>query len=338
MIRFNNDYNLTAHPAVLEAINELGRSTYPGYGFDEVCDRGIAAVKKAVGRDDVDVHFFPGATQANFIVIKAALNSVQSIICADTGHINAHEAASVENTGHKIIGLPNTDGKITASQIKEEAQKYYDEGEREYLTEPGLVYISFATEDGTLYSLEELKAISAVCKEYNMVLFVDGARMGYGLGSSENDISLNDFATLTDVFYLGGTKCGAMFGEAVVVVNEKLKHRFKTYMKQNGAVLAKGWLLGIQFEALLKDGLYFDITRQADEYAMEIREAFRKKGIREKVVSPTNQQFIVLSDEQKAALSKDFIFEEMGECVRFCTSWGTTREETDALIKAIENL
>jgi len=338
MIRFNNDFNLMAHEKVLEALAQIKDKSYTSYGTDEWCEKAAAVIKRAVECPQAEVFFLPGATQANFIVAKAALNPIQSIICADTGHIQCHEAGSIETIGHKMLALPNSDGKISAEQIRQEASKYFDGGEVEFLTEPHLVYISFATEQGTIYSLRELEEISAVCKKYGMLLFVDGARLGYGLGSYENDVKLTDFARLADVFYIGGTKCGAMFGEALVITNKALQRKFKSYMKQSGAVLAKSWLMGVQFCALMEDGLYFDITRRADELAMQIRDAFRKKGIKEAVVSPTNQQFVVLSEEQKEALSKDFAFEDEGNCVRFCTSWGTTQEDVDTLIAAIEKL
>ena len=338
MLRFNNDYNQTAHEAVLKIMTESAAGNFAGYGADECCEKAAELIRDLVKAPTAAVHFIPGATQTNLIVIAAALSPIQSVICADTGHINAHEAASIENTGHKIIALPNTDGKITAAQIEGEAAKYYQDGEAEYLTEPRLVYISFPAEFGTLYSLTELQAIAAVCRKYKLILFVDGARMGYGLGADGNDVTLPDLAALADAFYIGGTKCGCMFGEALVITDKNLQRKFKTYMKQNGAVLAKGWLLGMQFYALLKDGLYFTITRRADELAMRLQAAFRAKGIKEAVVSQTNQQFVVLTAEQKAQLAKEFIFEEMGELTRFCTSWGTKEEDVQTLIAAIERL
>ncbi len=343
MIRFNNDYNRGAHTSVLKALANTNAQSYGGYGEDEWCDKASFIIRNLLDRPDAEVKFFPGATQANFIVIDAALNPVQSVIAADTGHINCHEAASIENTGHKILQLPNTDGKITAAQIKACAAAYYDADEPEYLTEPKMVYISFPTEQGTLYSLDELTAIHDVCEKYGMYLFVDGARMGYGLGSEKNDVTLKDFAELADVFYIGGTKCGALFGEAVIITATSIKRRFKAYMKQNGAVLAKGWLLGLQFATLLESGEYFSITRRADELAMRIKKAFAENGIPEWVDSYTNQQFVILTDEQKSALSEKFIFEEenrteRGTVVRFCTSWATTEEEVNTLISEISKL
>ena len=343
MIRLNNDYNRGAHPSILKALADTNAHSYGGYGEDEWCDKASFIIRNLLDRPDAEVKFFPGATQANFIGIDAALSPVQSVISADTGHINCHEAASIENTGHKILALPNTDGKITAAQIKACAAAYYDADEPEYLTEPKMVYISFPTEQGTLYSLDELTAIHDVCEKYGMYLFVDGARMGYGLGSEKNDVTLKDVAELADVFYIGGTKCGALFGEAVIITATALKRRFKAYMKQNGAVLAKGWLLGLQFATLLENGEYFAITKRADELAMRIKKAFAENGIPEWVDSYTNQQFVILTDEQKEKLGEKYIFESQGKVkngtvVRFCTSWATTKEEVDGLINEIMNL
>ena len=344
MIRFNNDYNRGALESILDGLTEINAASYAGYGEDQWCGRAEAVIKKLIAREDAMIKFIPGATQANIVAIAAALSPVQSVIAADTGHINCHEAASIENTGHKILQLPNADGKLTSRQIAACAAEYYEGGAPEYLTEPKLVYISFPTEQGTLYSKGELRAISEACKKYGMYLFVDGARMGYGLGASVNDVTLKDLAELTDVFYIGGTKCGAMFGEAVILVNEELKRHFKTYMKQNGAVLAKGWLLGLQFYTLLKDGTYFTITKKADEQAMRIKEAFHKKEIPEYMGSYTNQQFVILSKEQEEKLSQKYIFELDGvlpdgrSVVRFCTSWSTTDEEVNELVQDIQAL
>lgn len=343
MIRLNNDYNRGAFPSILRELANTNGTGFAGYGEDTWCQKAKAVIAELVACPDADIRFFPGATQANLVVIAAALSSVQSVIAADTGHINCHEAASVENTGHKILELPNTDGKITAEQIADLAAAYYDGGEPEFLTEPKMVYLSFPTERGTLYSKKELEAIHDVCRRYGMYLFVDGARMGYGLGAAENDLTLRDFAALCDVFYIGGTKCGALFGEAVVITAPALKRRFKAYMKQHGAVMAKGWLMGLQFAVMLESGEYFRETQRADALAMRVKEAFVKKGVLLWVDSPTNQQFVILSDAQKAALAQSYCFEEMGAAengfvVRFCTSWATTDDEIAALIADIERL
>lgn len=343
MIRFNNDYNHGAFESVLKELFATNGTSYAGYGEDEWCAKAESIIKKLVSNEDALIKFVPGATQANLVVISAALSPVQSVIAADTGHINCHEAASIENTGHKILELPNTDGKIDARQIAACAAAYYDGGTPEYLTEPKLVYLSFPTEKGTLYSKRELREISEVCKHYGMYLFVDGARMGYGLGSERNDLTLRDFAELSDVFYIGGTKCGALFGEALVITEASLKYRFKAHMKQNGAVLAKGWLMGLQFAVMLQNGEYFERTKRADELAMQIKTAFERKGVPFWVDSFTNQQFVILSDSQKEALAKGYYFEEegtvpQGTVVRFCTSWATTQAEVDALVADIAKL
>lgn len=343
MIRFNNDYNHGAFESVLKELAATNGTSYAGYGEDEWCAKAESIIKKLVSNEDALIKFVPGATQANLVVISAALSPVQSVIAADTGHINCHEAASIENTGHKILELPNTDGKIDARQIAACAAAYYDGGTPEYLTEPKMVYLSFPTEKGTLYSKRELREISEVCKRYGMYLFVDGARMGYGLGSERNDLTLRDFAELCDVFYIGGTKCGALFGEALVITEASLKYRFKAHMKQNGAVLAKGWLMGLQFAVMLQNGEYFERTKRADELAMQIKTAFERKGVPFWVDSFTNQQFVILSDSQKEALAKGYYFEEegtvpQGTVVRFCTSWATTQAEVDTLVAYIAKL
>lgn len=343
MIRFNNDYNHGAFESVLKELAATNGTSYAGYGEDEWCAKAESVIKKLVSNEDALIKFVPGATQANLVVISAALSPVQSVIAADTGHINCHEAASIENTGHKILELPNTDGKIDARQIAACAAAYYDGGTPEYLTEPKMVYLSFPTEKGTLYSKRELREISEVCKRYGMYLFVDGARMGYGLGSERNDLTLRDFAELCDVFYIGGTKCGALFGEALVITEASLKYRFKAHMKQNGAVLAKGWLMGLQFAVMLQNGEYFERTKRADELAMQIKTAFERKDVPFWVDSFTNQQFVILSDSQKEALAKGYYFEEegtvpQGTVVRFCTSWATTQAEVDALVADIAKL
>lgn len=344
MIRFNNDYNHAAHPNILAALQQVSGEDYPGYGADIWCERAAALIREKIGREDAAVHFLPGATQANFIVHAAALNPIQSVISAETGHVNRHEAGSIENTGHKILELPGKDGKLSAEQVRACASAYYDEGEAEFLTEPKMVYISFSTEYGTLYSKAELQALHEVCEHYGMYLFVDGARLGYALGAETNDVTLADLAELADIFYIGGTKCGAMFGEALIILNDSLKRHFKTYMKQNGAVLAKGWLLGLQFYTLLKDNTYFEITKKADAQAMEIKRAFAEKGIPFYMESFTNQQFVILTDAQCAALGEKYIYEpdhrtEDGrQVVRFCTSWSTTDEEVKMLVEDIQKL
>ena len=341
MIRFNNDYNHGAFASILKELGATNSTSYAGYGEDEWCDKAETIIKKLVDDDDALIKFIPGATQANYVVIAAALSSVQSVIAADTGHINCHEAASIENTGHKILELPNTDGKITAQQIAACAKAYYDQDEPEYLTEPKMVYLSFPTEKGTLYSKKEIKEIHDVCTKYGMYLFVDGARMGYGLGSEKNDLTLKDFAELTDVFYIGGTKAGLLCGEAVVFTGKCMPKHFLTRVKQHGALLAKGRLLGVQFDALFTDDLYLAIGKNAIETAAVLKEGLKKKGYQFFIDSPTNQQFVVLENSRMEELKKDVQFgfwekaDDSHTVVRFATSWATRMEDVQKLLSLL---
>ena len=344
MIRFNNDYNISAHPAVLEALAKDAGNSYPGYMIDPWCEKAYAEIQKYIKCPEAEIHFAVGGTQANYIICDVCLKPVESVICADTGHIHVHEAGSIENTGHKIEALPGKDGKISAKAIDAAVSKARNSEVHDHITQPGMVYISFPTEFGSIYTKKELKDIRKVCDKYGLYLFIDGARLGYGLGSPACDLSIAELTNLADIYYIGGTKCGAMFGEAIVVRNKNLQPMFRNYLKQAGAILAKGWLLGLQFYTLFKDGLYFDITKTAVDYALQIKDAFNKKGIPSYIDSPTNQQFIVLSKAQAKKLSKNFIYEnedvlEDGSLVvRFCPSWATTKEDAEALIKAIEKL
>lgn len=344
MIRFNNDYSRGAHPAVLQALETTNASSYGGYGVDPWCEKAADEIKKYLACPEAAVHFLVGGTQTNVTAIAACLRPYQSVISAETGHIHAHETGAIEHGGHKILTLPSADGKITAAQIDAVGAEYRSSPIQEHITRPKLVYISFPTEYGAVYSLQELTDIRAVCSKYGMYLFVDGARMGYGLGAAGADVTLKDFARLTDIFYIGGTKCGALFGEALVITNPSLKPDFRSFIKQNGAMLAKGWLLGLQFSVLFENGLYFDICRRAVERAMEIKAAFARRGIPAYIDSPTNQQFVVLTHPQIEALEGKYTFEpdhavdEGHMCVRFCTSWATTEAEAAALIADIEKL
>lgn len=344
MIRFNNDYNHGAHPAVLEALQKTNTESYGGYGQDEWCDRASVEIKKYINCPQAAVHFLVGGTQANYIVIASALRPYQGVLCAESGHIHVHETGAVENCGHKVLALPHENGKITADQIRHEAELYKTSVVQEHIVEPKMVYLSYPTEYGTIYSKAELEAIHKVCQEYGMYLFIDGARLGYGLAAESADLTIADIAKYTDVFYCGGTKCGLLFGEAVVITNPELQPFFRSYMKQNGALLAKGWLLGVQFYTMFKDGLYFDITEQAVKQAMHIKAAFAKRGIPAMIESDTNQQFVILENAQMEKLSQNYIFEyekkidDTHTAVRFCTSWSTLEEEVDALVADIQKL
>ncbi len=341
MYQFQCDYNEGAHPRIMERLMETNFEQTVGYGEDHYCEAARAAVRKAVGREDVDVHFLVGGTQANATVISSILRPYQGVLCATTGHINVHETGAIEHGGHKVLALEAVDGLLSAALIREAIEAHCAEDGPEHTVQPGMVYISFSSEVGTVYSLSQLREISAVCREYGLPLFIDGARMGYGLASEGCDVSLSDIAALADVFYLGGTKQGALFGEAVVIVNDALKKDFRYCIKQNGGMLAKGRLLGIQFLTLFEDGLYFQLSEHAVSQAMRIRDAFKSKGFGFLVQSPSNQQFPILDNATMERLSSDFLFsfwqkvDDTHTAVRFCTSWATRPEAVDALIAAL---
>lgn len=344
MIRWNNDYSHGAHPAVLKALTETNGFSFEGYGLDECCQRAAEEIRTLLKAPDADIHFLTGGTQTNMTVISAALRPYQGVLSPVSGHIHAHETGAVEHTGHKILPLSGKNGKLTAEAVRAAAEGYRSSDVREHIVQPKMVYLSFPTEVGTLYNRKELEALRAVCDEYGMYLFLDGARLGYGLGARGNDVTLPDLARLTDVFYIGGTKCGALFGEAVVITHPALKEDFRSSMKQNGGMLAKGWLLGLQFDALLRGGLYFDITHRADEMALTLRRAFEDRKIPLYVESVTNQQFVILTSDQMERLSRRHIFsyqERLGDdrhCVRFCTSWSTREEDLQVLLEDIQRL
>ena len=350
MLRFECDYGEGAAPAVLDLLQQTNFDQTPGYGEDEYCAKAAAQIRSLCDAPDADVHFFVGATQANLTVIAAALKPWQGVLCADSGHIHVHETGAVEATGHKCLALPGKNGKITARQVRKAVEEHRANASHEHEVQPGMVYISNPTEVGTLYNKEELTELSAACYELGLYLFVDGARMAYGLTSPANDLSLQDYAALCDVFYLGGTKCGALFGEAVVITNDDLKPDFRYCIKQHGGMLAKGRLLGEQFLALLdgEDGgetsLYFTMARHANEQALHICAAFEAKGCKVLHDSPTNQQFFVLPDEWYAKLTERYAMTHMGKpdkhhtAVRICTSWATKDETVEQLIEDVNAL
>lgn len=344
MIRMNNDYNHAAHPAVLKVLWESQNTAYPGYGEDSWCEKAAKAISSHLGGIETKIYFFVGGTPANQNLIDAALHPWQSVLSAENGHINAHEGGSIEHIGHKVIALPGKEGKLTATAIRSAMEDYEKSGKAEWLTQPKLVYISSPSEYGTIYSLEELTAIHEVCAKYGLYLFLDGARMAYYLTAPGCDVTLADIARLTDAFYIGGTKCGALMGEAMVLVNPALWAYFRTSMKQNGSILAKGWLLGLQFYTLFKDNLYFALAQKANTQAQRIQKAFLDKDIPLLVNSPTNQQFVIVTNAQAAQLQKKVICEPEGSvddghlCLRLCTSWSTTDEEIEAVLEAIRAL
>ena len=344
MIQFQCDYNEGAHPLIIKRLTETNMEQTVGYGEDPHCEKARRLIKQACQSDNADVHFLVGGTQANTTVIAHILRPYQGVLAATSGHINVHETGAIESTGHKVLAIPTEDGKLTAKQIDEAMQAHIHEDGPEHMVQPGMVYLSFPTEIGTIYSHDELKAIRTVCNKHDLPLFVDGARLGYGLCSPECDLTLPQLAQLADVFYIGGTKVGALFGEAVVIMNEALKRDFRYSIKQHGGMLAKGRLLGLQFATLFTGNLYFDIAQHAIDEAMRIKAALQAKGIGFLIDSPTNQQFPIFTDTQIATLSEHFMLslwqriDEEHTAMRICTSWATKTESTDALIRAIENL
>lgn len=344
MIRFECDYNTGAHPAILQRLLETNEEQTPGYGEDPYCESAREKIRALCQNKTVDVHFLMGGTQTNLTVIAAVLRPWQGVLCADTGHINVHESGAIEATGHKVLPLPSRDGKITAEQVQAALETHWKDENHEHTVQPGMAFLAYPTENGTLYSREELAALSAVCRRFHLPLYLDGARLGYGLAANGGDLTLADLTKLCDVFYIGGTKIGALFGEAVVISSDALKPDFRYLMKQRGAMLAKGRLLGLQFDTLFTDHLYETISRHAVEQAQRIRSAFLKKGIPLLFDSPTNQQFPILHQDQQAFLSQNFSFcywekvDENRDSVRFCTSWATRDEDVTALIQAIEQM
>ena len=341
MIQFQCDYNEGAHPLIMQRLLESNMEQTIGYGEDHYCNQARALIKQACQSDSIDVHFLVGGTQTNTTVISHTLRPYQGVLTAVSGHINVHETGAIESTGHKVLSIATPDGKLTATQIEDAVLAHQHEDGPEHMVQPGMVYISFPTEVGTVYTLEELESISAVCRKYALPLFVDGARLGYGLCSPESDITLPQLATLVDVFYIGGTKVGALFGEAVVISNESLKRDFRYSIKRHGGMLAKGRLLGIQFAQLFTDNLYMQIAQHAIDEAMRIKAALQAKGIKFLIDSPTNQQFPILSNAQYEELSKKYLFsfwqrvDEEHTAVRICTSWATKSENVDCLIEDI---
>ena len=340
---FHNDYNAMCHEKVMEKLLKIQQVTKPGYSEDDCCRQAAQLIRNLCKNDDLAVHFLVGGTQTNLTVIAAALRPHHAVIGAESAHINVHETGAIEATGHKVIAFPSADGKITAKQILECVVSHNSSGDFEHMAKPKMVYISNTTELGTIYSLAELEAISSVCKQYGLYLFVDGARLGYGLTAEDNDVTLVDLARLCDVFYIGGTKCGAMFGEAVVISNPAIAEDFRYMIKQRGGMLAKGWLLGAQFQALLEDGLYFSITQHANRLADRIRSTLSESGYPLLVPGTTNQIFPILPDALLEKLSAEFTFSEMQRIdsehrvVRFCTSWASKEEDVDALCAALKN-
>ncbi len=337
-LAFDSDYMEGAHPAIMARMMETNFEQTPGYGMDHYCASAREKIRKACGTPDAAVHFMVGGTHTNITVIDGLLRPHEGVISTRMGHISVHEAGGVEATGHKVLVVPDIDAKLTARAVRQYLQDFYNDQTHEHMAWPGMVYISHPTEYGTLYTKEELSQLDELCAEYNIPLFLDGARMGYGLTADHTDLTLEDIASYCDVFYIGATKVGALFGEAVVIPSPTLIPRFYTLMKQHGGMLAKGRLLGIQFDTLFTDDLYFKIARHAIDMAMKLRSAFIEKGYRLFIDSPTNQQFIIVENTQMAKLAEKVSFsfwekvDESHTAIRFATSWATREEDVDALI------
>lgn len=340
MYSFNNDYSEGAHPRILQAMIEANLVQNAGYSLDSHTEHAKELIKKEIRREDVDIHLIVGGTQTNLLTISAALRPHQAVICAETGHINVHETGAIEATGHKVLGYHTADGKLTATAI----QKSLDWHTDEHMVQPKMVYISNSTEVGTQYSKAELEALSHFCRQNGLYLFLDGARLGAALTSSVNDLTLADIAALVDVFYIGGTKNGILFGEALVICSPDLKQDFRFMLKQRGAMLAKGWLLGIQFEELFQNHLFYEMAEHANEMAELLRKGFSKCGYSFHWDSTTNQLFPILPNEVIEKLQKGFLFspqvkiDEFHTCVRLVTSWATRPEGVAAFLNTLENI
>ena len=341
MLSFECDYNVGAHPLILQRLIETNFEAQPGYGEDAYTASAKQKIKTACGRENLDVHFLAGGTQTNRIVIDSMLHPVQGVIAATTGHVAAHEAGAIEASGHKVLTVPGHDGKVRADEVEALIKAFYNDASYTHMVFPGMVYVSHPTEYGTLYTKDELTAVSGVCRKYGIPLFLDGARLGYGLMSEGTDITLGDLCDLCDVFYIGGTKVGALCGEAVVFTHNNTPAHFFTFIKQNGALLAKGRLIGVQFDVLFTDDLYFKLGKNAIDMACELRRICAEKGYKTYLDSPTNQQFFVLENDKCAELSKHVRFsewerpDEQHTVIRLATSWATTKADLAALAEVL---
>ena len=341
MLSFESDYTIGAHEKILNRMQEINMEQQKGYGTDKICESAKEKIRKACECEEAQVYFLVGGTQTNSIVISTMLERYEGVVAAQTGHVRLHEAGAIEYTGHKVQEIPGHDGKIDVRELSGFLKIFWEDGNHEHMVFPGMVYISHPTEYGTLYSLKELKEISEVCGEYGIPLYMDGARLGYGLTSEDTDVTLPDIARYCDAFYIGGTKVGALFGEAVVFTKKNMPKYFMTMVKQQGALLAKGWLLGLQFDTLFTNNLYYEISKNAIDTAKLLKEGFRKKGYKFFIDSPTNQQFIIMENEvmerlrSKVAFSFWEKYDENRTVVRFATSWATKREDVEELYRLI---
>lgn len=341
MIYFGSDYMAGAHPKVMEALVKTNLLHTPGYGDDVFSDEARRLILGECGLPEGEVFFLVGGTQTNAAVIDRLLGRNDGVIATDTAHVSVHEAGAIELYGHKILQLPNHDGKLDAAEVEDYISSYYADETNPHIVRPAMVYISFPTELGTVYSRDELAALNDVCRKWEIPLYIDGARMAYGLAADGEISDLKTIASLCDAFYIGGTKCGALFGEAVVTSRPDLFRRFFSLMKSHGAVLAKGRLLGVQFKALFEDGLYYRIGREAVRLALLLKKGFAERGYKVFIDSPTNQQFFILPNSLIDAIEKDVRFELWGprgvseSIVRFVTDWTTTEDDVRRLFEFV---
>ena len=342
MISFESDYIAGAHPEILRRLEETNLESLSGYGTDRYCESAREKIREACGMAQAEVEFLVGGTQANAVIISSMLADYEGVVAAKTGHISAHEAGAIEYTGHEVLELPQENGKIQAADLRRFLEDFYADANHEHMTFPGMVYLSYPTEYGTLYTKEEMESISQLCRSYRIPLFIDGARLGYGLMSRSSELTLQEIASLCDVFYIGGTKVGALCGEAVVFTRGNKPKHFMNSVKKRGALLAKGRLLGVQFDTLFTDDLYFRISRHAIDMAEKMKEIFQKNGLRFYLDSPTNQQFLILENKQMEALGRQVAFsfweklDENHTVVRFATGWSTTETDLAALEEALK--
>ena len=341
MLHFESDYLEGAHPLILERLMQTNMEQTPGYGTDAYCEAAREKIRRACSAPEAEIHFMVGGTQTNATMITAMLRPYEGVIAAESGHINQHEAGAVEAGGHKVLALPHTEGKLSAQDVDRYITDFYANPSWEAMVAPGMVYVSHPTEYGTLYTLAELQALSDVCRKHHVPLFLDGARLGYGLVAHGTDVTLEAIASLCDVFYIGGTKVGALFGEAVVIPRPIAARQLVSVIKQRGVLLAKGRLLGLQFDTLFTDGLYERIARNAIVMADKLVAALKERGYRFLITPQTNQLFVVLENEQLARLSAYAgleVWEKVYDthtAVRIATSWATREENVDALIEKL---
>lgn len=339
MLSFECDYTEGAHEKILKRLAETNMEQLPGYGSDHYCESAKQKIREACQCPEAEIFFLVGGTQTNQIVIDSLLKPYEGVVAARTGHVSCHEAGAIEYTGHKVMELPEHRGKLDAGELEELLKSFWQDENYEHMVFPGMVYISHPTEYGTLYTKKELETLSGICRKYRIPLYMDGARLGYGLMSRDTDVTLPDVAEYCDVFYIGGTKAGALCGEAVVFTRTNMPPHFLTIVKQHGALLAKGRLLGIQFDTLFTDNLYLELSLHAIEMAELLKEGFRKKGCSFYLESPTNQQFLILENEEMERLKKQVAFsfwekaDETHTVVRFATSWATKKADVLKLIE-----